>query len=51
MSMSRAYERHSNAYDRRFKNYYAKGYKAGWNNYRWNVMWYGGSIILVVIHT
>jgi len=34
MSMSSAYERHSDAYDRRFKNYYAKGYKDGWNNYR-----------------
>lgn len=33
-SMSRNYQRHSKAYDSRFKKYFARGYKAGWNNYR-----------------
>jgi len=34
MSMSRLYERHSDAYDGRFEKYFAKGYKAGWHDYR-----------------
>ena len=33
-SMSRAYERHKNAYDSRFKKYFVKGYNAGWHDYR-----------------
>ena len=34
MSMSRAYERHSDYYDSRFEEYFARGYQAGWNDYR-----------------
>ena len=34
MSMSRVYERHSDAYDRRFEEYLARGYQAGWNDNR-----------------
>ena len=33
-SMSRAYQRHSDAYDSRFEKYFKKGYKAGWNDFR-----------------
>jgi hypothetical protein len=33
-SMSRAYERYSDDYDSRFEKYFARGYKAGWNDYR-----------------
>jgi hypothetical protein len=32
--MSRAYERYSDDYDSRFEKYFAKGYKAGWNDFR-----------------
>jgi len=31
MNMSRAYERHGDAYDSRFEQYFAEGYKDGWD--------------------
>jgi len=34
MSMSRAYERHGDDYDSRFEEYFARGYQAGWNDFR-----------------
>lgn len=34
MSMSRAYQRHSDYYDSRFEEYFARGYQAGWNDFR-----------------
>lgn len=34
MSMSRAYQRHGDAYDSRFEAYFARGYQAGWNDHR-----------------
>ena len=33
-SMSRVYERYSDGYDSRFEPYFAKGYDAGWHDYR-----------------
>lgn len=34
MSMSMAYERHSDMYDRRFEPYFAQGYEACWKRHR-----------------
>ena len=34
MSMSRAYERHADDYDRRFEEYFSRGYQSGWNDNR-----------------
>jgi len=33
-SMSSVYERYSDDYDSRFEPYFARGYQAGWNDYR-----------------
>lgn len=34
MSMSRVYQRHSEDYDSRFEEYFARGYQSGWNDHR-----------------
>ena len=34
LSMSMAYERHSDSYDRRFEPYFAQGYEACWKKHR-----------------
>ena len=33
-ALPNANHRHSDDYDGRFEKYFAKGYKAGWNDYR-----------------
>lgn len=34
LSMSRVYERYSDGYDSRFEPYFARGYDAGWHDFR-----------------